>query len=69
MCVQQEFHAYIQVFMVQALSWARGCIPTLNVHVLWRADTFPTTHGVCTVTGSYIHPSMYCGALMANTQH
>ena len=45
MCVQQESHAYIQSFMVQALSWARGCIPTLNVHVLWRADTFPTMHG------------------------
>ena len=45
MCVQQESHAYIQAFMVQALLWARGCILTLNVHVLWRADTFPTTHG------------------------
>ena len=69
MCIQQESHAYIQAFTVQALSWAPGCILTLNVHVLWEADTFPTTHGACTLTGSYIHPNMSYGALMANTKH
>lgn len=46
-----------------------ACILTLNVHVLLEADTFPTTHGACTLTVTYIHPNVYCGALTANTQH